>query len=443
MLKSLPYKATLLACLFWATTTDVPAQVDCTECAEVFTQNLHRYLIKDDTLLQWLHISEKGIFIFASPEQKGSGQPEFVLYWNELDSMRHLIRHLAEDSLLSFYQHKGTTPLNPANRSIAIKPPVKKDFTPMDVRIAIDPGHTGGDEALARMEKKYMRMRPGAVPGYDREIAFNEGNLAMATAFVLADSLRARGFSVMLTRPGYGLTAFGIPYDEWLATEYPAALQMYIRDQEMTPKEEEAIRAKTRPDQIFHSVFKYAEFKERARLIRTFQPSITLAIHYNVNEKNVSDAAGFYRPVADNFSMCFVPGAWAAGELDDARWRMQFLMDLIDDENQNSLKLSASVENHLASDLGVPPMPFDTAVGYLRNYSIDAGVPGVFCRNLAFNRLLSGAMCFGETLFQDNLRECVALNEKRVNYHGWLGPTRVGEAANAYYLGIMDYLYKD
>ena len=64
----------------------------------------------------------------------------------------------------------------------------------------------------------------------------------------------------------------------------------------------------------------------------------------------------------------------------------------------------------------------------------------MFSRNLAFTRLVNGTVCFGETLYQDNLSECVKLNQKTINYQGWMGPARVKEVATAYYQGILDYL---
>jgi N-acetylmuramoyl-L-alanine amidase len=414
-------------------------EVNGTQLAEKYSSLVNEHLIKDDTLFNWFSINEEGISIYANPESKSAGDPEFKLWWNELKFVQDKIRFMPEDEAVKWYLEKKDNPIGEAviqRWREGILDDVGSVRLP---RVAIDPGHTGGEESFAKMEKKYMRMKAGTFPGQVEEIAFNEGNLTMATAFSLKDLLET-DFYVMSTRNGYGLTAFGCTFEEWLSRSYPSALEMYIKDCELTPEQEKAVRAKTTPEQIFHSVFKYAEFKERARLIQKFEPDIIIAIHYNVDEKNVCDKAGYYKPVDKNFSMCFVAGAWASGELETVRNRYQFLANLILNSYNGSVKISSAVEQRFVKDLGVPAMPYDSTIKYLDDYSLPTEYEGVFSRNLAFTRLINGAICFGETLYQDNIAECILLNQKTIDYHGWLGPQRVQQVATAYYQGILDYL---
>ncbi len=73
---------------------------------------------------------------------------------------------------------------------------------------------------------------------------------------------------------------------------------------------------------------------------------------------------------------------------------------------------------------------------YLSKGCLYAGRKGVFCRNLQLTRYIHGPLVYGETLYQDNLSECLLLNLESDK----LKNVRVQQADEAYFKGIKEYV---
>jgi len=65
--------------------------------------------------------------------------------------------------------------------------------------------------------------------------------------------------------------------------------------------------------------------------------------------------------------------------------------------------------------------------------------PGVYCRNLQLTRYIHSPLVYGETLYQDNINECIMLNQERDKTKN----KRIQQVADAYFQGILDYVNKN
>jgi hypothetical protein len=54
--------------------------------------------------------------------------------------------------------------------------------------------------------------------------------------------------------------------------------------------------------------------------------------------------------------------------------------------------------------------------------------------------MVKGTLCYGESLYQDNVIECKALSKKEIKIGDMETSKRVEEVAEAYYEGIMNFV---
>ena len=310
------------------------------------------------------------------------------------------------------------------------------------MKIALDPGHMGGTAEMAFIEKKMVKIHKEELNGFPADILFNEGNLTLGTGLALKQKLEDAGANVMMTRSRAGETAFGITFDEWLKSKYPDYLIKNAERKKIPAKDVEFWLTKASPEQIFHKVFKHADLEERARIINEYRPDFTVFIHYNVKESNEMDPQGYIHAVKDNFNMAFIPGAYLNHELDSLENRMNFLRHLVTSDIERSLQLSSSVLREFGRLTEVPAVPrmMEDSLKYLGKNSMRTSKTGVYARNLALNERVIGPVVFGESLNQDNEKECIRLFSIDANVNGFRVSPRVKEIAEAYFLGIITYV---
>ena len=184
--------------------------------AEQLQEKARELMIKDSSICDFFSISDEGIFLYP---EANSDSAEFFLAYDEIDAFNRLYEVLPRDSALYLYQQKGIAPY-PSSLLNSL-PESKSTFSPGEnktqalsgLRVALDPGHLGGSMEMAELEKKYMKIKANPAEGIPYEIAFNEGNLALATAYVIREKLQKAGAEVLLTREGKGNSAFGYSFD--------------------------------------------------------------------------------------------------------------------------------------------------------------------------------------------------------------------------------------
>jgi len=438
---------------------------------QAILNRIENYLVKDSILYDQLSWDENGISIYPDSLAKVEDKPEVSLPWK---AARPFVDHVAQMSAseaLDFYlagQFENLVQVGGLPDDILS---LSDDLPLQGVRIALDPGHVGGTMELAYLEKKFIRIRKGNRPEIHKAIAFNEGNLALGTALLLRDSLEKLGAQVLLTRSKEGHTAFDMSYEAWLESEtqqaearlglswadldgktadgYPlrwrnGAAANYIFQQELVGTDSLWWMTEATMRDIYRIPFLKADFKQRASEINAFHPDLTLILHYNIWEKNTWSAGQYLNAVDDNYCMAFIPGSFMAGELGKPETRMAFLQKALSDDIPESERLSAEVVKGFEKHLGIPAIPYDTSLRYLRAASLPTPAKGVFARNLSLTRMVNGPICFGEALYQDNLEECLRLQQKQLRLKGMRTqlPNRLKDVVNAYVEGVLQFIQK-
>ena len=421
-----------------------PQALSNADLQNLYQQKADKYLIKNDTLRNWFAITEEGIAMYPDPEAKMNNEPECFLYYDEIEAFGQMVYGLPKDSALSFYANKGTQRWSHTDTENL--PPLPQPFMgsanpekPLaGLRVALDPGHLGGSMEHAIMEEKAVRMHPNDSVGIPEEIAFNEGNLVLATARLLKQRLESYGAEVMLTRDMPGVSAFGLSFEEWKRTQYDSCLTAWAEERDLSEEDLDWF-AKANDRDIFHAMFKHLDLRERARKMNAYRPDISVIIHYNVKESNRPDEDKYVVPVDENYNMAFVPGSYMTGELGAPDRRMEFLAQLVTQDIENSIDLSELVVKEFVNETGVPALDEPHGLRYLDKASMATPAKGVWARNLAINRMTRGTICFGETLYQDYIGEALVLNEKDLDVEGLMVSSRVEDVANAYFQGICAY----
>lgn len=400
-----------------------------------------QFLDKENSLNGYYSIDEQGISIFASPADQLAGKVEFRLQWNELPQFKALLREVPSHELLRIMTEKKDKTFTSEVLS-RLKPSLTYGLVgapgkPLQgLRVAIDPGHVAGDMAMGRIEKKYLDMKPDSTGRLKQHVQIVEGQLTLQTALLLKQSLQEAGAEVMLTRSKPNESAFGKTFDEWMKQDMKAAVDSLFKVGKISAAEKKSFSGKISPRDAFRKVFFELELQERARKINAFKPDLTVIIHFNVDEMNTD----WKRPTEKNFNMAFVPGSFMKNELNTSLARLEFLRLLVTDDIERSVQLSGMSVQAFEQHLKVPAAS-PTDAKYLTDACMPTSAKGVFARNLTLTRLVHGPLVYGETLYQDNMAECIAL-QKDMAKSDLASCDRLKLVANAYFEAVAKYASK-
>ena len=405
------------------------------ERTNYYNNKAKTYLDKKKVLSAFYLVNEKGINIYASAQNKINNRPEFHLNWNEVEAFKTAIKTYSTDEMLKIYKSgkmdNGALGIKKKNTN-AVQ--TKTDHTKKlhGLKIAIDPGHTAGDMENAQIEAKCLNFKCITPSGEKCNITISEGILTFATATILKNELEAQGAEVFMTRTFYGGSAYGKSFDDWLK---PTNVDSLYKRGELSQKQRATLlNPKISKNAKFQSVFKNLELQKRSEIINNYQPDFTVIIHFNVDETN----RGWTKPGNKNHNMTFVGGAFMGSDLTSPEKRMEFLRLLITDDLEKSIALSSSVVNSFEKTLNVKTASHHDAT-YLVKGCLPAGETGVYCRNLQLTRYIHSPLVYGETLYQDNINECILLNEETDKTKN----KRIQQVADAYFKGILDYVNKN
>lgn len=424
-------KITLLFVLIIAVLPLFSQQSDQQSKIDYFQKKVKKYLDKENVLSGLYTINQDGIKIFASAHDKLAGRPEFMLSWENLDSFRKFLKKCSTTEIMRVYKNGTYEPklfCEYAKRDTISKNKIGAFY---GYKIAIDAGHTAGDVETGIVERKFIKFKPSPEVGLKDTVSLAEGMLTYATVALLKEKLEQEGAQVFLTRPFNGSTAYGVTFEEWLKTSYKSTIEAWAKSGKIPASKKNWYLNQAPKSEKFRLVFKDMELQKRAEIINDFKPDFTVIVHYNVDETNT----GWTKPGNKNFSMAFIGGAFMGGDLTSPEKRFEFLRMLVSNDLEASEELSGSVVQSLADNLLVKPAGTMDAT-YLHKGCLFTGRTGVFCRNLQLTRYIHGPVVYGETLYQDNIGECVLLNQETDK----LKNARVKQAADAYYLGIKKYI---
>lgn len=398
--------------------------------ATISEAELARLIAKDPEVLEYYSFDEEGLNIYASPADKAIFNAECKIYYDEFEIFKTLFKNADTESLKIIYEKKGIQKLNLQQYKGYLPTNNKKygELPLSGIRIALDPGHLGGDMETAMMEGKFVRIEntDGSIT------AFNEGNLAFNTAKILAKKLEAQGAKVFITKKKQGLSAFNITYDEWLKTSFLSELKKAFESEKISQQDYDLLKVSNDKKEIFELFFKRLDIEERARKINAFRPDLCLIIHYNVDEENYFERdkeLQLLKPTRANYGMVFMPGAFLKNELAQVEERIELMRMLLTNDLAASLRFNTFIMRSIIEKLQVPPISPDSEMGYISRASVFTGIPGVFSRNLALTRMVHAPVCYTEPLCQDN----------EIEYKRLADGSRTKEVAEAYFEGIMQY----
>ncbi len=309
-----------------------------------------------------------------------------------------------------------------------------------ELTVAIDPGHFAKDFTQAIREDKYVKMR-GKDIGLSKDVSFYEADLTDITAAIVKLELEKLGAHAFLTK-GMGENSLGKTFHEWYRREFKGDLQHYYQDGDV-PKVEYESYLKMDSVGIFNTFYRFVEFRKRIDLINNTNPTVTIIIHYNAAEGGKRDADGFLKPVQNDYSMAFVPGAFSSYELRRYSEKLDFLRLLMSSDMDKSMRLAHLILNQ-ESLIGIPPVQNDQHLLDERYCSV-TDYEGVYCRNLAMTRTIRGPLVYLEALLQDNGKEAVELAKRdyaleHPMYGKIMVPKRCYEVAMCVVKGITDWL---
>jgi N-acetylmuramoyl-L-alanine amidase len=405
-----------------------------------YTQKVEKYLDKEKALSPHYLINREGISIYESLQKKLKKDFEFHITFDEIDNFNLYLKNTNSKQVFETYK-KGNY-----NMTIPFASNLKVDSSKVDssfttkttrlkgLKIAIDPGHIAGDMEMGDIEKKCLTFKSDSLNGLMDSVAIAEGILTFATAKVLKDKLEEEGAEVFMTRSFNSSSSFGVTFDDWLKTNYVATVDSLFKIGKLSPAQKQFfLSSKPTKRDKFRVIFKDVELAERSEIINNYNPDLTIIIHYNVDETNT----GWVKPANNNFNMVFVGGAFMKNDLPTPQKRFEFLRLLITTDLEKSIALSSDVIKSFEKNLDVKTATIKDAT-YLLEGCLSAGEVGVYCRNLQLTRYIHGPLVYGETLYQDNKIECIALNkecDKTKNL-------RIQQVAEAYFQGVLNYVKK-
>ena len=250
-------------------------------------------------------------------------------------------------------------------------PPAKANKPLSGLRIALDPGHLGGN--WAKMEERWFQV------GNTEPV--QEGDLTLQVARLLARRLRELGAKVLFVRNSNGPVTVKRPDDFGdLARKIlikngvpqPRADVLDPND----PEKEQTIRWQS--EILF---YRYSEIRRRAALVNfKLHPDLVLCLHFNA--EGWGDASNPTLTDVNHLHL-LVNGSYLQQELefDDERFEMirRFLSRAYDEE----LPLADTVADTMARETQLPPYQYPTT-----NSTTKVGTSGyVYARNLLATRL--------------------------------------------------------
>ncbi len=247
------------------------------------------------------------------------------------------------------------------------------------LRVAIDPGHLGGE--WAKMEERWFRIGAG--------VPVAEGDLTLRVAEALAPQLTALGAEVLWVRRAPGPTTPKRVADFFQIARAFLAAQGVANPRETYRSMEEPGRGATVQSQAELLFYRQAEIRHRAHLVNDeLKPDLVLCLHFNADAWGDPQRPAF---VPKNHFHVLVNGCYSPTELrlDDNRFELlQRLLGGVTDEEH---RISTTVATHMARALALPPYIYTRDIAVRVNAS-----PYVWARNLLANRLYRCPVVFLE-----------------------------------------------
>ncbi len=260
------------------------------------------------------------------------------------------------------------------------------------IRIALDPGHIGGD--WAQLEARYFKL--------DDDPPVLEAKLNLITCERLAERLEADGAEIIWSKHDYEPVTHLRPDD--LHREAIAALAGHpVSSSSYTPsflfglpqshgpaRHPTQASAESRVDNEAALLFyRVAEIRARGDVVNRQHPDLTICVHYNADDwgdPNHPTLTGRSRLVI------FTNGDYEASELAYDDYKYDLLRKLLDRTAVQEERGCALVGQSMLDTFKYPPENYP--VSYSAHHVTD--VPSVYARDLLANRIYHGPVIYCE-----------------------------------------------
>lgn len=257
------------------------------------------------------------------------------------------------------------------------------------IKIALDPGHIGGD--WAKLEGRYFKL------GDDPAVL--EAKLNLITAKILAERLESDGATIVWAKHGYEPTTDERPdtlhHEAIDALSNPSGANSGASDEVFGLHRDHSRGSKTQfserkvDNEAAILFYRSAEIRARAERVNDAHPDLTICIHYNANDWG--DDPDHPHLVGHSSLIIFVNGSYEKSELayDDGRYDlMRKLLDRTAVQEERGCDL---VGREMLTAFGYPPDIFNTSFCHRIT-----DVPSVYSRDLLANRLYHGPVIYCE-----------------------------------------------
>jgi len=229
---------------------------------------------------------------------------------------------------------------------------------PLDgLRIAIDPGHIGGQ--WAKIEERWF------VSGGGKPVC--EGELTLTVAKLLKPRLEALGATVLLVRSKC----------EPVTTQRPESLFSVARYSQEPAGSPAGLQKVA--ERLF---YRTAEIRARAKLVnQSLKPDLVLCLHFNAEDWGNPNQP---TPTKQSHLHLLVNGAYSGSEIALTDQRFDLLEKLLGGCHDEESRAAATIAKTFAQASGLPP--FSYQVDSAKALPVD-GNPYLWARNLLANRL--------------------------------------------------------
>ncbi len=269
------------------------------------------------------------------------------------------------------FRNSSKPPLTAPNfwRSAAQLPDLQTNSSrPLEgIRIAIDPGHIGGD--WVTWDDRHFKI------GRDT-IEVREGEMTLKVAQILERDLAILGANVFLTRKSNN------PVTEERVETLQQEARDYLRQRKLVPSTK--LLASTTKAMFAIS----SEIRARADLLNaSIQPDIALCLHFNASPW-VSRRPTFRSP---NHLHLLINGCYSEGEIREDDTRFEMVMRILQRVYQTELEVSDEISRTMQSETRLPAFHYSGRSGMAVNDN-----EFVWARNLLANRVFFCPVIFFE-----------------------------------------------
>jgi hypothetical protein len=315
-----------------------------------FTRLINEVYSSDGVFWQYAQIDDAKIVIYSEP---GHRDPLFTLHFAASDAASAPVP----------YKYKTQATSTDPTRPLA------------GIRIALDPGHIGGD--WAKLEGRYFKL--------GNDPAVEEANLNMMTCNLLAERLQADGATIVWAKHNFEPTTNLRP--DSLHREAISALA--LRPDTTKKISDEAAIQRMIGNEAALLFYRVAEIRARADLVNKLHPDLTICVHYNADDWGNPDNPQL---VGHSRLVIFINGAYERSELAYDDMKFDLMRKLLDRDAVQEERGCAYVGQEMLDTLKYPPESYTG--GYFAKHV--TSVPSVFARNLLASRLYHGPVIYCE-----------------------------------------------